>query len=322
MTHKPRLLCMVDLSLAPQAVDILSEVADVDVKPADDQVLLETIGDYDVYWGHLHTKVDAAVIDRADKLKIIATATTGTDHIDKVAAARRGIEVMSIALDRQMLDTFTGTAETGWALLLMVTRKLKRAIRDANKPVWSIDRLIADHALSELTLGVVGIGRLGQMTCRFGKAFCKRVIGCDVKPFDVEGVEAVDFDTLLAEADAIALHVHMTPDNYHLIDAAAIAKMKPGAVLINTARGDLVDEDALLAALASGQLGGYGADVVHDEWRDDMTTHPLVKYAQEHDNVVITPHIGGAVVMGIRDARHHTARKLAEAIAHMQVEAN
>lgn len=317
MSAKPRLLCMVDLSLAPQAIEILSEVADVDVKPADDNVLRETIGNYDVYWGHLHTKVDAAVIARADNLKIIATATTGTDHIDKVAAAERGIAVMSIALDMNLIEKFTGTAEIGWSLLLMVTRKLRRAIDDAQKPAWSIDRLIGDHALSELTLGVLGVGRLGKMTCRYGKAFCKRVIACDLNPIAIEGIEQVDFDTLLAQSDAIALHVHMTPENYQLFNSDVIAKMKPGAVLINTSRGDLIDEVALLDALQSNHLGGFGADVLHNEWREDMSTHPVVMYAKDHDNVVITPHIGGAVVMGIREARLHTARKLAETIAQL-----
>ena len=317
MSTKPRLLCMVDLSLSPQAIDIVREVADVDVKPADDDVLRGTIGGYDAFWGHVHTKVDADLIARADRLRIVATASTGTDHIDKVAAAEHGIEVMSITLDMSLLERFTGTAELGWALLLMVTRKPRRAVADASKPVWSIDRLIGDRALSEMTLGVLGVGRLGRMTCRFGKAFCRRVIACDIKPFAIEGVEPVDFDTLLAESDAIALHVHMTPGNHHLFDEAAFAKMKKGAVLINTSRGDLIDEDALLAALESGQLGGFGADVLHDEWRRDMSTHPVVMYATAHDNVVITPHIGGAVAMGVREARLHTARKLAEAVARL-----
>ena len=137
-----------------------------------------------------------------------------------------------------------------------------------------------------------------------------RVLGCDLKPFDIDGVEPVDFGTLLRESDAISIHIHMTPENYHLINADAFARMKEGAVLVNTSRGDVIDEDALLAALESGKPAAFGADVLHDEWRPDMAEQPVVQYARDHDNVVLTPHIGGATLKSIKDARIFSAKKL------------
>ena len=149
------------------------------------------------------------------------------------------------------------------------------------------------------------------MVCQYGQAFRARVLGCDVKPFSEPGVEAVDFETMLAEADAISIHIHMLPENYHIFNADTFSKMKQGAVLVNTSRGDLIDETALLEALESGRLSAFGADVLHNEWRADMRKSPLVQYAQTHENVIVTPHIGGATRRSIVEARIFSAQKLA-----------
>src|SRR5262249_45005047 len=153
-------------------------------------------------------------------------------------------------------------------------------------------------------LGVLGVGRLGRMICEYGKAFRMRVLGCDLKPFDIPGVESVDFDTLLRKSDVISIHIHLRPDNYQLFNSEAFAKMKHGVILVNTSRGDIIDEQALLVALESGRLAAFGGDVLHDEWRTDMRESPVVRYAETHDNVVITPHMGGATEKSIWGARN------------------
>lgn len=162
---------------------------------------------------------------------------------------------------------------------------------------------------------MLGVGRLGKMVCEYGKAFRMRVLGCDVKPFDIPGVEAVDFDTLLRESDVVSIHIHLRPENYQLFSGEAFARMKTGAILVNTSRGDILDEQALLDALESGRLAAFGADVLHNEWRADMGASPVVQYAQTHDNVVITPHMGGATAKSLWDARNFSARKLAHYLA-------
>jgi len=116
---------------------------------------------------------------------------------------------------------------------------------------------------------------------------------------------------LLAESDAISIHIHMLPENYHIFNAGTLSKMKKGAVLVNTSRGDLIDETALIKALESGQLAAFGADVLHNEWRSDMRDSPLVDYAQTHENVIVTPHIGGATRRSVDEARIFSAQKLA-----------
>ena len=196
-------------------------------------------------------------------------------------------------------------------LLLACCRNFRSAGRAALAGQWK-DASVTFRGtqLSGLTLGVLGVGRLGRMIVEYGKAFRMRVLGCDLKPFRIEGVERADFETLLRESDAVSVHIHMTPENYHLLNAETLGKMKRGAVLVNTSRGDIIDEAALLARLESGELAAFGADVLHDEWRQDMSAQPVVRYAREHDNVVLTPHIGGATVKSIQDSRVFSARKL------------
>ena len=311
MAGRPRVLCMLDLSLAPEALEILRQVADVEYRQVPDRSeLLELIGDYDAYWGHVDIRVDAELQQHAPRLKVINAASTGTDHIDKAEAERRGIRVLSITRDYALLDTFTATAECAWMLMLACHRNLRGAVGHVLEGQWRDERFVG-RQLSQHTLGVLGVGRLGRMTVEYGKAFRMRVLGCDLKPFDIDGVEPVDFETLLRESDAISIHIHMTPANRHLFNAETFARMKDGAILVNTSRGDLIDEPALIAALESGKLAGFGADVIHDEWREDMRESPLVRYAAEHTNVVLTPHMGGATLKSIVDARVFSARKLA-----------
>jgi D-3-phosphoglycerate dehydrogenase len=315
---KPKLLCMTDLGLVPEALERLRAVADVDYLPPDARVLRETIGDYDIFWGHVLVPVDAEVLSRAGRLRYIATASTGTNHIDKEAARARGITVISITEEYELLERFTATAELAWTLLLSCVRNMRPMVRRALAGEWEDLEALRGRQLSNMTLGVLGYGRLGKMTARFGRAFCQRVLACDVRPFrevfqgwQAVGVEPVDFPTLLRESDAISIHIHMTPENRHLFNAETFARMKPGAVLINTSRGDIIDEQALLAALDTGRLSAFGADVLSGEGMRPMAESPVVRYAQTHDNVVLTPHMGGGTTLSIVEARLFMAEKLA-----------
>ena len=128
--------------------------------------------------------------------------------------------------------------------------------------------------------------------------------------FDIQDVEQVSFDQILAESDVISIHIHMVEENYHLFNNETFEKMRNGSVLINTSRGDIIDETAIISALDSGKLAAFGADVISNEWRDDMRESGVVKYALTHDNVMITPHIGGVTQTSLWGAREFSARKL------------
>jgi D-3-phosphoglycerate dehydrogenase len=193
-----------------------------------------------------------------------------------------------------------------------VVRRLPWGFAAAQRGEWARDRF-RGHQLRGMTLGILGYGRLGRILADYGQAFRMRVIACEQRPDVVmaPGVERVDFATLLRESDVLSIHIHLTPENTGLLNAAALARMKRGAYLINTSRGGIVDEPALLAALQSGHLGGAGLDVVDGEWRADLAEHPLIAYSRQHENLVISPHVGGITVESQGMAMTHTCTKLA-----------
>jgi len=311
MSKKPTVLVL--SPWLPDEAKAILEAATLPIyRTSSRDAMLADIDKADALWPHFDLKVDRETLDRAPNLKVINCASTGTDHIDKAAIAARGITLLSLAKDVGLLRTFTATAELSWMFTMAGFRHVRAATRAAHDGDWADGaRRFEGRQLYGKTLGVLGIGRLGRMTVEFGKGFGMRVQGCDVQPFDIDGVEPVDFDTLLATSDAISIHIHMTPENHHLFDAATLAKVKSGVVIANTSRGDIIDEAAMIDALESGQVAAYGADVVHDEWRPDMRENLLVHYATDHDHVTLTPHIGGSTIESVVNARVFSARKLA-----------
>ena len=141
-----------------------------------------------------------------------------------------------------------------------------------------------------------------------------RVLGCDTQPVTVANVEMVSFDHLLAQSDVLSIHIHLTEENRKLIDRQVFARMKPGAILINTSRGAIIDEAALIEALDRGTLAAAGLDVIDGEWREDLPQHPLIVYANTHDNLVISPHLGGVTYESQEMAFGAAAQKLVDFI--------
>jgi D-3-phosphoglycerate dehydrogenase len=301
-----RVLSMADTSACDDVLDSLRQVAEVIVRPPDAAVLRQELAEADVYLASLHVRIDAAQIDAARKLKAIATPSTGLDHIALDAATRRGIAVLSLRDDKTFLNNLTATAELAWALLLSVVRRLPWAVQAARHGDWARDRF-RGHQLSGKTLGIVGYGRLGRMVAEYGKAFRMRVIATDRARVDpAEGVEVMPLNDLLAQSDVISIHVHLSDETRGLIGRQQFARMKRGAVLINTSRGAVVDEAALLDALNDGALLGAGLDVIEGEWRPDLMDHPLIRHAATHQNLVISPHIGGVTYESQRMAYART----------------
>ncbi len=287
------ILNMADIAVAPEAFAMLGVTVEVETLPPEREVLLENIHKYDAYFATLKVRFDKEVIDKAVRLKVIATPSTGLDHIDLAYAAEKGIKVLSLKDDTAFLDSITATAELSWALLLAVVRRIPWAFESAKKGAWARDEF-RGHQLSGKTLGILGYGRLGRIVAEYGRAFRMRILACDVREVEAAPyVEMVDFDSLLAKSDIISIHIHLTKENTHLINKSVFDKMKPGAVLINTSRGAIIDEAALVEALESGRLLGAGLDVIDGEWNENLSSHLLIQYANSHGNLVITPHIGG-----------------------------
>jgi D-3-phosphoglycerate dehydrogenase / 2-oxoglutarate reductase len=305
------ILNMGDFSPFPEALDPLRQLGEVVSLPADQQILRERIGEFDAYLAALSVRADLAVLGNAKRLRAIATPSTGLDHLDVDAMRKQGIELISLKTDTEFLGQITATAEMAWCLLLAVVRRLPWAFEAAKRGEWARD-LFRGKQLSGKTLGILGYGRLGRIMAEYGQGFRMRVLACDVRPVEpAPGVELVDFDRLLAESDVLSIHIHLTEENRGLIGDSAFARIKPGAVLINTSRGGIIDEEALLTALETGRLLGAGLDVIDGEWRTDLDCHPLIRYANSHQNLVISPHLGGVTLESQRMAYAHTVVKLA-----------
>jgi glyoxylate reductase len=225
-------------------------------------------------------KIDAAVLDAAPRLRAIANMAVGTDNIDVEAAAERGIQVGNTP------DVLTdATADLAFALLLALARRIvpgAALVRDGGWKTWEPAKdLGAD--LAGATLGIVGWGRIGQAVARRAEGFGMEVIHSSRS-------SGVPLEELLARADFVSVHTPLTDATRHLVDARALAAMKPTALLVNTARGGVVDQDALRAALHAGEIAGAALDVTEPE--PLPADHPLL----DAPNLLVVPHVGSATV--------------------------
>jgi glyoxylate reductase len=237
----------------------------------------------------LTDRVDGEVMDAAGgQLKVISNHAVGFDNIDVSAATARKIPVGNTP------DVLTdATADFAFALLMAVARRIPEAERYVHQEKWKTwgPKLLLGVDIKGATLGLVGFGRIGQAMARRAAGFDMRVIYYDpknVKSSASPKAERVDFETLLEESDFISIHTPLTPDTQHLIDTEALSKMKSNAVLINTARGPIVDPEALYLALKSNRIFGAGLDVTKPE------PIPLDSPLLQLDNVIVVPHIASA----------------------------
>jgi glyoxylate reductase len=238
----------------------------------------------------LTDRVDRTLLEACPRLRVVSSCSVGLDHVDLVAAAARGIPVGHTP--GVLTET---TADLAFALLLAAARRVTEADRFVRDGAWTAARhwepdLFLGRDVHGATLGIVGLGAIGRALARRGAGFGMRVLGWSRSAREVPGVTRVPLEALLAESDFVSLHVALTDETRGLIDARALARMKPGAVLVNTTRGGVVDEAALAAALRDGRLAGAALDVFE---REPLPAgSPLV----ELPNLVLTPHIGSASV--------------------------
>jgi glyoxylate reductase len=273
----------------PALASLRESGADVWVSPEDRALapdeLHAAIRGADAAVTMLHDTVDAAFLDAAgDRLRVIANVAVGYDNVDVDAARSRGVAVTNTP--GVLTDA---TADLAIALLLAVTRRLgeaERLIRSGEPWAWSIDFMLG-RGLRGKTLGIVGYGDIGRAVAARARAFGLEVVYTQRSRGDEPG--QVELGELLARSHVVSLHCPLTPETRHLIDADALAAMRDDAYLINTARGPVVDEPALAAALRDGVIAGAGLDVFEHE----PEVHPDLLGLE---NVVLIPHLGSATV--------------------------
>lgn len=276
-----------DLDWSP--VERLGDVTLFDRTPADK--IVERAADADIV---LTNKVpfSADTLRQLPRLRFICVLATGYNIIDTEAAARQGVVVANIPAYSTM-----SVAQMAFAHILNITNHVASYAREVADGKWTNcpDFCFWDSALTELagkTMGIVGLGNTGMATARIAVAMGMKVVAMTSKSADTlpEGITPASLDDVLASADVVSLHCPLTPSTRHLINAASIAKMKPSAILINTGRGPLVDEQAVADALNGGRLAAFGADVLSQE--PPRGDNPLLSAR----NCFLTPHIAWATL--------------------------
>lgn len=254
--------------------------------PMPREQLLEKVRGVDGLLCLLTERIDAELMDAiGSQVKVISSMSVGVDHVDLAEATKRGIPIGNTP--GVLTDA---TADQAFALLLAAARRIteaERYVRAGKWVTWSPSLLLGAD-LAGATLGIVGFGRIGQAVAKRAQGFDLRIIYHDPTAEPAFGAEHVDLDTLLRESDFISIHVPLTKDTHHLVNADFLSKMKPNAVLVNTARGGALDQTALYDALKSNRIFAAALDVT------DPEPLPMTSPLLELENCLIVPHLGSA----------------------------
>lgn len=280
---------LVSDAVAPQGVAVLDTAPGIQVVNAPglaDAELRAQIADADALVVRSATRVDAPLLEAAKRLQVIGRAGIGVDNIDLQAATQQGVVVLNTPEGNNIT-----TAEHAIALLVSLARHVPQATASMKAGAWEKSRF-QGMELYNRVLGVIGLGNIGRIVANRALGLGMRVVACDPQLSEEAAakldIELLELDALLACADMVTLHVPRTQETMGLVGKEALAKMKPGALLINAARGGIVDEAALLDALASGHLRGAALDVFAEE--PPAASDPLL----QHPNVICTPHLGAS----------------------------
>lgn len=311
MTGNFKILNTLDFSLCPKALDVFDGIGKVKTLPWCYDTVRSEIHMYDAYLASTSVVLDADMLYAAKRLMVVGSPATGTDHLDLATMRKLNIVCFDISREYSLIESFTATSELAFGLLLSINRQLLEASQSTKQGFWERERFTG-FQLSGKTFGCLGLGRLGTISSRIAQGFGMRVIAHDVdKTKTMEGVRNVTLEELFRHSDVISIHVHLNESTSRMVNENLFKLMKKNAILINTSRGAIVDEAALLSALREKKIAGAGLDIVDGEWSATIGEHPLISYAKDHSNLLITPHIGGATTESIVDARVFMANKVA-----------
>jgi D-3-phosphoglycerate dehydrogenase len=303
---------LVSDKLAEAGLRVLREAPGVELefRPGmSEDELCNVIGDYDGLIIRSATQVTPRVVEEAHKLRVVGRAGIGVDNVDIPAASRRGIVVMNTPTGNSVT-----TAEHALALLASLARKIPQAVASMRTGKWEKTKF-QGREIAYKTLGIIGLGNIGRIVADRAQGLKMKVIGVDpVMSSDRAaelGIELVELDELLARADFVTIHAPLTPETKNMISDAAFEKMKSGALLVNAARGGIVDEEALARAITKGKIAGAALDVFGKEPIDP--DHPLLGL----DDVLCTPHLGAST----SEAQERVAVEIAEQAVGVNVPA-
>ena len=269
MPSKPKILIAEPEDFSPAVVEKLRQYAEVKLEHWPSERIREALAEYDVFWFRLAHQMNEQVLSSDMRCKILATPVTGIDHIDEALCMDLGVEICCLRGERTFLREVRATSEMAVGLAIALMRNIPEATQSVKQGHWERD-WFRGNELYKKTAGVIGFGRLGSIVADYFKAFGMHVLAYDIRE-EVRESTFVEFtsnlEELVSQSDVVSLHVNYNQDTHHLIDAALLRKFRKNAVFINTSRGGIVDEAALLQALEEKWIAGAALDVLQGEPR-------------------------------------------------------
>jgi D-3-phosphoglycerate dehydrogenase len=297
---KPKLLNLDPWRYSLEAKSYLSSYFDYNEKVVTREDLLNIAHEYDVFILRFSHQIDAEVISRAHKLKIIATNATGVDHIDEEFAKKNNIQVISLRGEYEFLQSIPSTAELTILMILSLIRNFPAACQHANAGGWDRNKFLGMD-LEGKTLGILGFGRIGRKVAKYADAFGMKVIACDVvNKLDVPEYVCFknDLHDFLSNLDILTIHIPFNKQTANYLNETNLNFLKKGAYIVNTSRSQILSEEAILNLLNNNYISGVGLDVLSDEYggSGSMANARIREYARLYKKVIISPHIGGASI--------------------------
>tara|TARA_B100001250_G_C19807766_1_gene794197 strand:+ start:816 stop:1754 length:939 start_codon:yes stop_codon:yes gene_type:complete len=302
-----KILCITPVKHLDGVYEKLQSYGEVIYKPEVDRnelkILLDTTGaDYLFTNPNKQNFILDKEVLQFGFLKVINTCSTGLNHIDTNYCKENKIDVWSLKEDYELINDLPSTSELAFGLMMSLLRNIPKSFHSVKDGNWDYEPYVG-HQIKGKTIGVIGYGRLGKIMCKLFDGWGVKLLATD--PYErIITARGVPLDELLEKSDVVFLHTHVTDDTRGMVDEEFLSYMKEGSYLINTARGELVDEKAIIESIECGHLKGYGTDVIKDEF-GDIQNSKLVEFSMNpNNNVVITPHIGGMTIEGQTKAYH------------------
>ena len=285
-----KILCITPVKHLDGVFDLFKDYGEPIYKPNISKINLKNLLlSSDIEYIFTNPNKQGFVLDRdileGSSIKVINTCSTGTNHLDKEYCLKNKIEVWSLTKDMDLINDLPSTSELAFGLMCSLFRKINPGFESVKKGDWNYEPFIGKQ-MKNSSVGIIGFGRLGKMMNIFCEAFGMKTYIYD--PY----LGYNDLSELLMCSDAISLHVHVNEETREMIDTKFLENMKKGSYLINTSRGELVDELSIIKSIKAGHLSGYGTDVIKDEF-GDRSKSDLVEFSKINSNVIITPHVGG-----------------------------
>ena len=258
-------------------------------------------------------RIDKELLENTN-VSLINTCSTGMNHIDVDYCKENNIKIYSLTKDMKLINDLPSTSELAFGLMVSLLRQIPQGQKHVSEYGWDYTQFMG-RQIKNLTVGIVGYGRLGKMMYNYCEAF-----GAQVRVYDPYKRNEMDdafllnnycnsIEKLFESCDVISLHVHVTPETKYMINKKILGLSKKNPYIINTSRGEIVNENDIVNALESGVISGYGTDVIENEF-DDIKTSPIIKSMNAGENIIVTPHVGGMTIEGQTKAYKWAINKL------------